>query len=77
MVRPCGKEREVTRIYKWKSFASRPIGTPKDRWDDDVRKDLQTMKTKNWKKSVLNRDLWNIIFERTKTHIDLCKIKTN
>jgi hypothetical protein len=25
------KEREVTRIYKWKSFASRPIGRPKNR----------------------------------------------
>jgi hypothetical protein len=45
------KEREVTRIYKWKLFASRPIGRPKNRWKDDVRKDLQTMKIKNWKKS--------------------------
>jgi hypothetical protein len=59
MVRPCGKDakrkREVTRIYKWKPFASRPIGRLKNRWEDDVRKDLQTMKIKNWKKSVLNR----------------------
>jgi hypothetical protein len=31
------KEREVTIIYKWKPFASRPIGRPKDRWEDDVR----------------------------------------
>jgi hypothetical protein len=51
------KEREVTRIHKWKPFASRPIGRPKNRWKDDVRKDLQTVKIKNWKKSVLNRDL--------------------
>jgi hypothetical protein len=50
------KEREVTRIYKWKPFASRSIGRPKNRWADDVRKDLQTMKIKNWKKSVLDRD---------------------
>jgi hypothetical protein len=45
MVRPCGKDaksREVTRIYKWKPFASRPVGRPKNRWED-VRKDLQTM----------------------------------
>jgi hypothetical protein len=63
------KEREVTRIYKWKSFTSRPIGRPKNRWEDDVRNDLQTMKITHWKKSVLNRDLWKIIVERTKTHI--------
>jgi hypothetical protein len=38
------KEIEDTKIYKWKPFASRPIGRSKNRWEDDVRKDLQTMK---------------------------------
>jgi len=38
------KEREVTRIYKWKPLASRPKGRPKNRWEDDVRMDLQKMK---------------------------------
>jgi hypothetical protein len=65
------KEREVTRIYKWKPLASRPIGRPKNRWEDDVRKDLQTLKIKNWKKNVLNRDLWKTIVERTKAHLEL------
>jgi hypothetical protein len=40
------KEREVTRIYKWKPLDSTPIERPKNRWED-VRKDLQTMKIKN------------------------------
>jgi hypothetical protein len=65
------KEREGKRIYKWKPFASRPIRIPKNRWEDDERKDLQTVKIKNWKKCVLNRDLWKTIVERTKTHIEL------
>jgi hypothetical protein len=65
------KEREVTRIYKWKPLASRPIGRPKNRWEDDVRKDWQTVKVKKWKKSVLNRDLWKAIVEQTKTHVEL------
>jgi hypothetical protein len=65
------KEREVTRLYKWKPLASRPVERPKTRWEDDVRKDLQTMKIRNWKKCVLNRDLWKTIVERTKTHIEL------
>jgi hypothetical protein len=60
------KEREVKRIYKWKPFASRLIGRPKNRWEDDVRKDLQTMK-----KSVLNTDSRKTIVEQTKTHIEL------
>jgi hypothetical protein len=69
------KEREVTRIYKWKPFASRPIERPKNRWEDDMSRDLQTMKIKNWIKSVLNIDLWKIIFERTKTYIFVAFIK--
>ena len=68
------KEREVTKIYKWKPFASRPIGRRKNRWKDDVRKDLQTMKIKNWKRSVLDRDLWKKIVERTKTHSELQRL---
>jgi hypothetical protein len=68
------KEREVTRIYKWKPIVSIPIERPKNRWEDDVRKDLQTMKIKNWKKSLLNRDLWKTIVERTKTHIMLQRL---
>ena len=68
------KEREVTKIYKWKTFASRPIGRPKNRWEDDVRKDLQTMKIKNWKRSVLDRDFWKKIVDRTKTHAELLRL---
>jgi len=65
------KEREVTRIYKWKPLASRPKGRPKNRWEDDVRMDLQKMKIKNWKGSVLDRNLWRTIVERTETRKEL------
>jgi hypothetical protein len=44
---------------------------PKNKWEDYVRKDLQTMRIKNWKKSLLNRDLWKTIAEWTKPHIEL------
>jgi predicted transposase YbfD/YdcC len=59
------KEREVTRIYTSKPFASRPIRRPKNSWED-VRKDWQAENVKNWKKSVLNRELW-----KPKTHIEM------
>jgi len=62
------KEREVTRIYKWKPLASRPKGRLKNRWEDDVRMDLQKMKIKNCKRSVLDRNSWRTIVERTKTY---------
>jgi hypothetical protein len=64
-------EREVTRIYKWKPIASTPKGRPKNRWEDDVRMDLQKMKIGNWKKSVLERNSWRTIVEWTKTCTEL------
>jgi hypothetical protein len=64
-------EREVTRIHKWKPLASRPEGRPKNRWEDDVRMDLQKMKIKNWERSVLDRNLWRTIVEGTKTRKEL------
>jgi hypothetical protein len=65
------QEREVTRIYNWKTFASRPIGRPKIRWEDDIRKDLQTMRNENWKQCVLDRDSWKAIVQRTEAHNNL------
>jgi hypothetical protein len=41
------------------------------RWEDEIRKDLQTMRIENWKKSVLDRDSWKTIVERTKAHNEL------
>ena len=64
-------EREVTRIYKWKPLAYRPKGRPKNRWEDEVRMDLQKMKIKIWERSVLDRDSWRTIVEQTKTHKEL------
>jgi len=40
-----------------------------------VRMDLQKMKIKNWKRSVLDRDSWRTIVERTKTHRVVASIK--
>jgi hypothetical protein len=42
MVRQCGKNGKRKRSYK-EPLASKPTGRPKNRWEDDVRKDLQTV----------------------------------
>jgi hypothetical protein len=38
------EERVVKQINNWKPFALRPIGRPKNRWDDDVRKENYSWK---------------------------------
>jgi hypothetical protein len=57
--------RYVSSHNNYSDFATLiPRGGPKIRWEDDIRKDLQTIRIKNWKKSVLDRNSWNTIVER-------------
>jgi hypothetical protein len=41
--------RMVKTIYSSKPISRRPIGRPKTRWVDDVRKDIEKLKVPNWK----------------------------
>jgi hypothetical protein len=65
------KERAVKKINNWKLSASRPIGRPKNRWDDDERNYLKIMKVNNWKDCVKDRNKWKSIVERAKTLTEL------
>jgi hypothetical protein len=66
------KERVVAKqINNWKPIASRPIGRPKNRWDDDVRSDIKIMKVNNWKECAKDRNKWKAIVERAKTLTEL------
>ena len=47
--------RMVKAIYSWKPISRWPIGRPKTRWEDDVRKDIQKSKVPNWKTLVRDR----------------------
>jgi hypothetical protein len=50
--------RMVKAIYSWKPILKRPMGRPKSRWEDDVRKDIQKFKVPNWKILVRDRRNW-------------------
>jgi hypothetical protein len=71
MWKGCHKKEKLQEFINGSQLVSRPIGRPKNRWEDDVRKDLQTAMIKNWKKRVLDRDSWKTIVERIKPHIEL------
>jgi hypothetical protein len=32
------EDRMVKKVYKWQPMLTRPLGRPKNRWEDDVRK---------------------------------------
>jgi hypothetical protein len=41
-------ERNVERLTQWKPLATRLIGRSRTRWQDDVLKDIKTMKIRSW-----------------------------
>jgi hypothetical protein len=59
--------RMVRAIHSWKPISRRPIGRPKIRWEDDVRKDIQKLKVPNWKILVQVRSRWKEFVEKAKT----------
>ena len=59
--------RMVKEIHSWKHISKRPIGRPKTRWEDDVRKDIQKLTGQNWKTLVQDRRRWKELVEKAKT----------
>ena len=57
----------VKKTHKWKPFTGRPVGRPKSRWEDDIRKDVKTMKLIKWTEQVQDRLKWKGIVEKAKT----------
>jgi len=41
------EETMVKGVYKWKPMLTRPLGRPKNRWEDDIRNDTKKLKIKN------------------------------
>ena len=62
---------KVKRIHKRKPFTGRPAGSPKSRWEDDVRNDLKMMKLMKWAEQVQDRFKWKDIFKKAKTLSEL------
>jgi hypothetical protein len=59
--------RMVKAIYSWKPISRRPIGRPKTRWVDDIRKAIQNLKVPNWSTFVQDRGRWRELVEKAKT----------
>jgi hypothetical protein len=52
----------VKKIHKWKPFTGRPVGRPKSRWEDDLKK----KKPIKWTGQVQDRLKWKGIVEKAK-----------
>jgi hypothetical protein len=51
-------------------MATRSLGRPKNRWENDVKNDLNIMEIYNWKDCIQDRHKWKGIVEKAKTFND-------
>jgi hypothetical protein len=64
-------EINVKRLTHRKPIATRPSGSPRTRWQDNVLKDIKTMKIRFWTQLAKDRKKWSEIVEQAKTHTGL------
>jgi hypothetical protein len=64
-------ERMVKKVYKWKPMLRRPLGRPKNGWEDDIRNDMEKLKIKNWTNCIRDRKNWKLYVENAKTFKEL------
>ena len=57
------EERMVKNVYKWKPMLTRPLGRPKNGWEEDMKK----LKIKNWTSCIQDRNKWKLYVEKAKT----------
>jgi hypothetical protein len=48
-------------------MGTRPVGRPRQRWQEDVMEDLKKLKVKNWKETAKDRRTWRDLAENAKT----------
>jgi len=60
--------RPTRKLLDWKPIGTRPVGRPRQRWQEDVMEDLQKLKVKNWKEAAKDRRTERDLAVKVKTH---------
>jgi len=47
--------RPARKLLDWEPMGTRPVGRPKQRWQEDVMEDLKKVEVKNWKETAKDR----------------------
>jgi len=49
--------RPTRKLLDWKLMGTRPVGRPRQRWQEDVMEDLKKQKIKTWKEQLRTEEL--------------------
>jgi hypothetical protein len=61
------EERMFKRVYRWKPMLTRPLGRPKNRWEDDIINDMKKLKIRIWSRYIQEGNKWKFYVEKDKT----------
>ena len=60
--------RPTRKLLVWKPMGTRPVGRPRQPWQEDVMEDLKKLKVRNWKETAKDRITWRDLAEKAKIH---------
>jgi len=63
-----GPSKTNQKAIRLEIMGTRPVGRPRQRWQEDVMEDLTKLEVKNWKETAKDRRTWRDLAEKTKTH---------
>jgi hypothetical protein len=55
-------------LLDWRPMGIRPVGRPRQRWQEYIMEGLKKLKVKNWKETPKDRRTWRVLAEKAKTH---------
>ena len=64
------EERMFKKVCKWKPVLTRPLGRPKNRWENDIRCDMKKLTIKNCTSCIQDCRDWKLYVEKAKTFND-------
>jgi hypothetical protein len=59
--------RPTRKLLDWGPMGTRPVGKPRQRWQEDVMEDLKKLKVRNRKETAKDRRTWRDLVEKAKT----------
>jgi len=60
--------RPTRKLLDWRPMGTRPVGRPRQRWQEDVMEDLKQLKVKYWKEIAKEGRTWRDLAEKAKTY---------
>jgi hypothetical protein len=60
--------RPTRKRLDWNPMGNRPVGKPKQRWQEDIMEDLKKLKVENWKEAAKDRRTRRDLAEKTQIY---------